>query len=286
MKGIILAAGKGTRLYPASMPVSKNLLPIYDKPMIYYPLATLMNAGIRDILIVVSKSERAYYKKLLKDGKQFGISIKYAIQKEQKGITDAFLTAERFINNDSVALVLGDNIFCGEGMYELLAQAMGEFVGACVFCKKEDNPADTVTAEVDSEGKITTLGSRSTSALSVAGLYFFDGEACRYAKKLAERKNGFGMEDLLKAYLDKGELKAQVLESDAIWASSNSFDSLHQASDYIYNLEKNSRKVVSCPEEVALRMGYITKKQLADWVAESPDNSYFDYVRSLVKEDS
>ena len=285
MKGIILAAGKGTRLYPATTSVSKNLLPIYDKPMIYYPLTTLMNAGIRDILIVVSKSERPYYKKLLKDGKQFGISIKYAVQKEQNGITDAFLAAERFINNDSVALILGDSIFCGEGMYELLAQAMGEFGGACIFCEKEGKTDNTITAEVDTNGRITALSKNSPTGFSVAGLYFFDGNACIYAKQLkSSRKDGFDMADLLKIYLKKGTLTAQVLESDAIWASSNSFDALHEASDYIYNMEKSSRNIVCCPEEVALRMGYITKKQLQEWVADFPDNDYYSFVRSLLTE--
>ena len=243
-----------------------------------------MNAGIRDILVVVSRSEKSYYKKLLKDGKQFGISIKYAVQKEQNGITDAFLTAEKFISNDSIALILGDSIFCGEGMYELLAQAMGKFRGACAFCKKEEKPDNTITAEVDLEGRITAL-SKDSSGLSVAGLYFFDGNACKYAKQLkSSRKNGFDMADLLRIYLKKDALTAQVLESDAIWASSNSFDALHEASDYIYNMEKTSRTIVCCPEEVALRMGYITKKQLQEWVADLPDNSYYSFVRSLLTE--
>lgn len=286
MKGIILAAGKGTRLYPASAHISKILLPIYDKPMIYYPLSLLMSAGITDILVVVSKDDKAYFKKLLRDGSQFGISIKYAVQKEQRGIADALLVGQKFIDGDSVALALGDNVFHGEDIYELLVQAMARSEGATVFCKEVEDPTAFGVAEVDSEGKVLSLEEKPKEPKSnwaVTGLYFYDKYACEYAKTLKPSARGeLEITDLNKIYLSKGQLNAQLLGKNSMWADTGTFDSLLEASNYIHKIEKTGRALVGSPEEVALNMGYITKRQLSEWISQFKINLYYGYLNSLV----
>ncbi|AMH94273.1 glucose-1-phosphate thymidylyltransferase RfbA [methanogenic archaeon ISO4-H5] len=289
MKGIILAAGKGTRLYPASKHISKILLPVYDKPMIYYPLTTLMSAGIRDIMIIVSKEDKAYFKKLLGDGKQFGISIKYAIQKTQKGIADALLVGEKFIDGDMVALVLGDNVFHGEEMYEHLAQAMAESDGATVFCKQVEDPRAFGVAEIDNEGKVLSLEEKPSNPKSdwaVTGLYVYDKNACKLAKTLSPSARGeLEITDLNKRYMEKGLLKTQLLEEGVIWADTGTFESLLDASIVIHTIEKTGREMVGCPEEVALQRGFITKRQLSEWIAKSSGNSYYDYLNVLLQKE-
>ncbi len=286
MKGIILAAGKGTRLYPASAHISKVLLPIYDKPMIYYPLSTLMSAGITDILIVVSKDDKAYFKRLLGDGSEFGISIKYAVQKVQKGIADALLVGQRFIDNDCVALALGDNIFHGEELDEMLATAMSESEGATIFCKSVEDPTAFGVAEIDSEGKVLSLEEKPKepkSNFAVTGLYFYDKHACEYAKTLKPSARGeLEITDLNKIYLEKGQLRAQVLKDGSVWADTGTFDSMLSASNYIHSIEATGRAVVGSPEEIALKRGFITHKQLSDRLEKFKSNSYFDYLRSLI----
>ena len=286
MKGIILAAGKGTRLYPASAHISKVLLPIYDKPMIYYPLSTLMSAGITDILIVVSKDDKAYFKRLLGDGSEFGISIKYAVQKVQKGIADALLVGQRFIDNDCVALALGDNIFHGDELDEMLATAMSESEGATIFCKSVEDPTAFGVAEIESNGKVLSLEEKPTepkSNFAVTGLYFYDKHACEYAKTLKPSARGeLEITDLNKIYLEKGQLKAQVLKDGSMWADTGTFDSMLSASNYIHSIEATGRAVVGSPEEIALKRGFITHKQLGDRLEKFKSNSYFDYLRSLI----
>lgn len=288
MKGIILAAGKGTRLYPASSHISKTLLPIYDKPMIYYPLTTLMSAGIKDIMIIVSKNDKAYFKRLLGDGKQFGISIKYAVQKTQKGIADALLVGEKFIDGDMVALALGDNVFHGEEMYEHLAQAMAESEGATVFCKQVDDSRAFGVAEIDKDGNVLNLEEKPSEPKSnwaVTGLYVYDKNACKYAKSLKPSARGeLEITDLNKKYMEQNKLKAQLLEADVMWADTGTFDSLLNASNTIYNIEKTGREIVGCPEEVALIRGFITKRQLSGWVAKFNSNPYYDYLSAIVRE--
>ena len=288
MKGIILAAGKGTRLYPASSHISKILLPVYDKPMIYYPLTTLMSAGIRDIMIIVSKEDKAYFKRLLGNGKQFGISIKYAVQKTQKGIADALLVGEKFIDGDMVALALGDNVFYGEEMYEHLAQAMAESEGATIFCKQVEDPRAFGVAEIDEEGNVTSLEEKPSEPKSnwaVAGLYVYDKSACKLAKTLKPSARGeLEITDLNKKYMEQGKLKAQLLEADVLWADTGTFDTLLKASNTIYDIEKTGRDIVGCPEEVALSRGFITKRQLSEWVSKYKSNSYYDYLNVLLKE--
>ena len=288
MKGIILAAGKGTRLSPASKHISKILLPVYDKPMIYYPLSTLMSAGIRDIMVIVSKDDKSYFKRLLGDGKQFGISIKYAVQKVQRGIADALLVGEKFIDGDMVTLVLGDNVFYGEEMYEHLAQAMAESDGATVFCKQVDDPRAFGVADIDKGGKVLSLEekpSKPKSNWAVTGLYVYDKQACKYAKALKPSARGeLEITDLNKMYMDNGNLKAQLFENDVMWADTGTFDSLLETSNTIHNIEKNGRAIVGCPEEVALQRGFITKRQLDEWISKFKSNSYYDYLRALIQE--
>ncbi len=286
MKGIILAAGKGTRLYPASAHISKVLLPIYDKPMIYYPLSTLMSAGITDILIVVSKDDKAYFKRLLGDGSEFGVSIKYAVQKVQKGIADALLVGQRFIDNDCVALALGDNIFHGDELDEMLATAMSESEGATIFCKSVEDPTAFGVAEIGPNGKVLSLEEKPTepkSNFAVTGLYFYDKHACEYAKTLKPSARGeLEITDLNKIYLEKGQLRAQVLKDGSMWADTGTFDSMLNASNYIHSIEATGRAVVGSPEEIALKRGFITHKQLGDRLEKFKSNSYFDYLRSLI----
>ncbi|AGI47583.1 Glucose-1-phosphate thymidylyltransferase [Thermoplasmatales archaeon BRNA1] len=290
MKGIILAAGKGTRLYPASSHISKILLPIYDKPMIYYPLSTLMSAGIRDILVIVNKDDRAYFKKLLGDGKQFGISIKYAVQKVQKGIADALIIGEKFADGDNVALALGDNVFYGEEMYELLAEAMSITDGACVFCHEVEDARAFGVAEFGPDGNIVDIEEKPKDPKSnavVVGLYFYDKECSKLAKTLKPSARGeIEITDLNKLYIKQGKLKALVTGPDTIWADTGTFESLLDASNRVHEVEKTGRAIVGCPEEVALRMGFITKKQLHEWVKKSgSDNAYYGYLNDLASEE-
>ena len=286
MKGIILAAGKGTRLYPVSKHISKILLPIYDKPMIYYPLSILMSAGIRDILIVVSKEDKEYFKRLLGNGEHLGVSIRYRVQRVRRGIADALLVAEKFIDNDMVALVLGDNVFYGEDLYEHLAQAAAEPNGATIFCKNVGDPRAFGVAEVDSTGKIISLEEKPKEPKSkwvVTGLYFYDNMACKYAKTLKPSARGeLEITDLNKIYLKNGKLKVQFLENSVMWADAGTFDSMLNVSNMIHDWETMTHILVGCPEKVALERGYITKNKLRKYIEKNYSNAYYEYLKSLV----
>ena len=285
MKGIILAAGKGTRLYPASQHVSKILLPVYDKPMVYYPLSALMSAGITEIMVITSKDDRMYFKRLLGDGSQFGIKLKYAVQKVQRGIADAFLIAERFIDGGSVALALGDNIFCGDDMDELLAEAMAESDGATVFCKKVADPHAFGVAELDKDGKVVSLEEKPEepkSDMAVTGLYFYDKDVVRFAKKLKPSARGeLEITDINRMYMEEGRLHAIPLPESVAWADTGTFETLLKVSNYIHDVEKNGRAMVGCPEQVALSRGYITKRQLLEWVSKFKETAYYSFVKDL-----
>lgn len=287
MKGVILAAGKGTRLFPASKHISKTLLPVYDKPMIYYPLSTLMSAGIRDIMVVVSKDDKEYFKRLLGNGEQFGISIKYKVQKVQRGIADALLVAEKFIDGDMVALALADNIFYGENLYEHIAQAVAQPNGATIFCKKVEDPRAFGVAEVDSEGRVISLEEKPREPKSnwvATGLYVYDWDACKYAKSLKPSARGeLEITDLNRIYLSKGKLDAQLLEDDVIWADTGTFDSMLSTSNLIHDIEVSKRIIIGCPEEVALIRGFITKNKLLEWIKNNSSSVYYDYLNSLVQ---
>lgn len=277
MKGIILASGRGRGLCPATMHVPKTLLPAYDKPVIYYPLSTLMSAGITEILVVTDKEDKQYYKRLLDDGKQFGVSIKYAYPKGRRDAVGALLAGRKFAGKDSVALALGDNVFYGEEIYELMVQAMSVSQGATVFCKSAKDSAH-LTASVDADGRVTSVGRDTGSDLAVTGLFFFD-------RQVFEMTDGKDLEGILSAYAEKGLLGAKVLGDGSLWGDADSFDSLLDISNRIQDIERTGRALVCSPEEVAFTRGYITKRQLLQWVSKFESNLYFGYLRSLAEKD-
>ena len=288
MKGIILAAGKGTRLYPASSSTSKILLPIYDKPAIYYPLSVLINVGIKDIMIITSKNDRASFKKLLGDGSQFGVSFRFAVQKVQRGIADALIIAEKFIKDDSVMLALGDNIFAGAEMQDLLAEAVGSG-GATVFCTPVDRPQDFGVAEMDGEGKVVSLEEKPQepkSNLAVTGLYYYDSNAAAIAKEVQPSKRGeLEITDVNRIYMERGQLHAVQMPDSIYWADTGTPDSMLAAAEKIKELQE-SGELVGSPEATALRMGLISNKQLLKWIdtVGSTSSAYFTRLRNLARE--
>ncbi|MCL2607815.1 MAG: glucose-1-phosphate thymidylyltransferase RfbA [Methanomassiliicoccaceae archaeon] len=282
MKGIILAAGKGTRLHPISQPISKILLPVYNKPMIYYPLSTLMLAGVRDIMIITNQNDQENFKRTLKDGSRFGIRISYAIQKMQKGIADAFIIAEDFIAGDNVVLILGDNIYHGEDMKELLKQAARNEKGATVFVYEVGDPERFGVAELDGNGNVLSLEEKPSAPRSnhaVTGLYFYDGSVCGFAKDLKPSPRGeLEITDLNELYLKNGALKACIMDSGYVWMDAGTFDSLYDAHNTIRNIEKREEKMVACPEETAMEQGFIDPSVMKESIKDEK-SEYYDYVR-------
>ncbi len=289
MKGIILAAGAGTRLYPASMPISKILLPIYDKPMIYYPLSTLMLAGIKDILIITNEDDYDNFIKLLGNGSQFGINIEYSIQYIQKGIADAFLIGEDFIGDDSVALILGDNIFHGFGFSTLMKNAIRKNNGATVFGCRVKDPERFGVVEFDESKRVLSLEEKPVnpkSKYAVTGLYFYDNNVCKYAKELSPSSRGeLEITDLNKIYLEKGLLSVEVLGRGFTWLDTGTHDSMLQASNFIQSMELNKGEKIACLEEIALNNGYISSKDLEFQILKyGENNNYYKYVAEVIKE--
>lgn len=286
MKGIILAAGAGTRLYPASLPISKVLLPVYDKPMIYYPLSNLMMGGIRDILIITNEEDDPKFKKLLGDGSQFGVRIDYLIQYEQKGISDAFIIAEDWIDGDDVVLILGDNIFYGPELQNIITSAMKDNDGATVFGYYVDDPERFGVVEFDKNMKVISIEEKPKdpkSNYAVTGLYFYDGNVCEYAKRLKPSARGeLEITDLNKIYMNEGKLKVKLLDEDIKWLDAGTFDSLLEAGNSIKNIHENTGINVGCPEEIALKSGFVTKEELLEWIGKFKDNSYRNYVMAVI----
>ena len=288
MKGIILAAGAGTRLYPASLPISKILLPIYDKPMIYYPMSTLMLAGIKDILIITNENDYDNFIKLLGDGSQFGINLKYKIQYVQRGISDAFIIAEDFINGDDVALILGDNIFHGHGFSTIMKQAIKNNIGATVFGYTVKDPERFGVVEFDSSKKAVSLEekpSKPKSNYAVTGLYFYDGNVCEYAKQLVPSARGeLEITDLNKIYLSNGKLNVEILGRGFAWLDTGTHDSMLQASNFVQTMELNKGVKISCLEEIAFNQGFISKSDLLDKIEKfGYKNDYYNYVRKVIE---
>ena len=285
MKGIILAAGAGTRLYPASLPISKILLSIYDKPMIYYPLSTLMLAGIRDILIITNESDFDNFKKLLGDGSQFGLHISYKIQYVQRGIADAFLIAEDFIAGDDVALILGDNIFHGHGFSTLMKDAIKNNTGATVFGYTVKDPERFGVVEFDENKKVLSLEEKPAhpkSDYAVTGLYFYDGHVCDYAKQLTPSARGeLEITDLNKIYLAHGTLKVEILGRGFAWLDTGTHDSMLQASNFVQSMELNKGEKISCLEEIAYLHGFISGSQIIENIS-GYKSDYYDYVRNVI----
>ena len=286
MKGIILAAGAGTRLYPASQPISKILLPIYDKPMIYYPLATLMLAGIRDILIITNEADDANFKKLLGDGSQFGINLSYKIQYEQKGIADAFIIAEEFIDGKSSALILGDNIFHGHGFSSIMQNAIDNNAGATVFGYPVKDPERFGVVEFDNNKKVISIEEKPRkpkSNFAITGLYFYDNHVCEYAKELEPSSRGeLEITDLNKIYLDKNRLNVEILGKGFTWLDTGTHDSMLQASNFVQSMELNKNMKISCLEEIAYVKGYISANDLMKKIEKYGNNAYYSYIKSVV----
>ena len=288
MKGIVLAGGAGTRLYPASQPISKILLPIYDKPMIYYPLSTLMLAGIRDIMIITNELDYDNFIKLLGDGSQYGLRLQYKIQYVQKGIADAFLLAEDFIAGDDVALILGDNIFHGHGFSTIMKEAIKKQCGATVFGYTVKDPERFGVVEFDENKKAISLEEKPQNPKSnyaVTGLYFYDNRVCEFAKQLEPSARGeLEITDLNKIYLSKGDLNVEILGRGFAWLDTGTHDSMLQASLFVQTMELNKGVKISCLEEIAYNQGFISKEDLLKSIEKyGLKNDYYNYVRSVIE---
>ena len=286
MKGIILAGGLGTRLYPASLPISKILLSIYDKPMIYYPLSSLMLGGIKDILIITNPLDYDNFRKLLKDGSQLGINIEYKIQYETKGIADAFIIGEDFIKNDDVALILGDNVFYGKNFSEHIKSAIKNNQGATVFAYKVNNASQFGVVEFDKTGKAISLEEKPAvpkSDYAVTGLYFYDNNVVEYAKSLKPSGRGeLEITDLNKIYLKNNKLNVEILNEDFIWLDTGTHDSVLNASNFVQKIEHSSGEKVACLEEIALKNGWISPEIILKNTEDYKNNNYYDYIRNVI----
>ena len=287
-KGIILAGGSGTRLYPLTHSISKQLLPIYDKPMIYYPLTTLMLAGINDILIINTPHEQALFEKLLGDGNQWGINISYAVQPDPGGLAQAYLIGEKFVDNNPSCLILGDNIYHGSGMQELLAKADARETGATVFGYRVHDPERYGVAEFDSSGKVIDLEEKPNkprSNYAVTGLYFYDNQAVDIAKNLKPSERGeLEITDLNKVYLQQQQLMVELMGRGYAWLDTGTHDSLTDASNFIATIEKRQGIKIACPEEIALQNGWINAEQVLRLAQPIKKNGYGQYLISLAAE--
>jgi glucose-1-phosphate thymidylyltransferase len=287
MKGIILAGGSGTRLYPITFAISKQLLPVYDKPMIYYPLSVLQIAGIRDVLIIATPKDLPLFKALLRDGRQFGMSIDYAVQPRPEGLAQAFVIGRDFVGSDNCALILGDNIFYGHGLPELLAGATRRRSGATIFVYEVADPGRYGVVELDAAGKATSITEKPEKPLSnwaVTGLYFYDNDVLRYAGELKPSRRGeLEITDLNRRYLEEGRIHVERMGRGYAWLDTGTTDSLLEASEYVAMLERRQGLKICCPEEIALRLGYVTAREMEPWLAELGAGSYVSYVRGVAK---
>ena len=285
MKGIILAGGSGTRLYPVTTVVSKQLLPVFDKPMIYYPLATLMFAGIRDILIITTPQDQALFERLLGDGSDLGLRFSYAKQDSPRGLADAFIIGADFIGKDRVALVLGDNIFHGHGLPEMLSRATARRTGATVFGYVVNTPQQYGVVELDSMGRALSIEEKPAapkSNVAVTGLYFYDNDVVRIAASLKPSPRGeLEITDVNRAYMDRGDLYVEVLGRGFAWLDTGTHASLVEASHFVQILEQRQGMRVACPEEIALRLGYITLDQFEKLAQRCAKSSYGEYLLSI-----
>lgn len=288
MKGIILAGGKGTRLYPLTIATSKQMLPVYDKPMVYYPLSMLMLAGIREILIISTPEALPGFRQLLKDGSQWGLKFEYAEQAEPRGLADAFLVGRDFVQGSSVCLILGDNILYGGGIISLLQNCALLKDGAIIFGYKVHDPQRYGVVEFDSEGRVISLEEKPAypkSSYAVPGIYFYDDQVVSIAETLKPSARGeIEITDLNKVYLERGSLKARTFGRGVAWLDAGTHESLLHAASFIQTIQERQGLMISCPEEIAYEMGYISKEQLCELGKALSGNSYGEYVLALANQ--
>lgn len=286
--GIILAGGAGTRMYPSTLVVSKHLLPVFDKPMIYYPLSTLMLTGIRNILVITTPADLSRFQTLLRDGSQWGLSLSYALQPRPDGIAQAFVVGRDFIGDKSSALILGDNIFYGASLVEQLRRATDRTDGATVFGYRVSDPGRYGVAEFDATGRVLSIEEkplRPKSNYAVTGLYFYDAEVTAIAAALRPSLRGeYEISDLNMEYLRRGKLHLEVMSRGTAWLDTGTPESLHDASSFVQAVEKRQGMQIASPEEIAWRLGYIDDEQLRRLAEPFSESSYSEYLRSLIQE--